>query len=636
MKILFKIIFNILIIIGINFSAYAFSTDWKISSDGVNDIIKMRISSATEGVVGLYNIPISLEIVTSTGWKIYWRNPGDSGLPTEITFDGSQNLKNFNILWPAPFRFSTFGIDTFGYEGKIILPINLIPERVNEEINLISQISLLACNEICIPFKQDFVLNIPNKPHAPNLNTRERAKYLSLVPKLIIPKGFSIGAVALNEDGILLERIKFPINNYDVFVENEKGINFGKPIKSGNNILLPKLNENIKILDEELIKLTFVSESVSFEKKIKLIQTRQNINSYFSFFEEITIFILISFVGGFLLNFMPCVLPIISLKLGSIITENLTQQNNIRMSFVFTSLGITSSFLILAIALISLKHFGHSISWGMQFQNSSFLLLITLVILLFGFNMLGLFEIRLPRILLDLMPKNHQGFIGDFLRGFLTTIMSTPCSAPFVGTAITFAFSESYSIMLIIFFTMSIGLSSPWILVAVYPKFINYLPSSGKWMLKLKYVLGVLLLLTSVWTLSMFSKSVSINNSSENYYSENGPTLLWEKGLAQKLASEGNIVLIDITADWCITCKLNKFIIYNNKKINEKIQNGDLKIIQGDWTLPNEDILNFLAENKRYGIPYNSVHGPNNIEGIILPEILTVKTLLNTIKQVKE
>jgi suppressor for copper-sensitivity B len=272
----------------------------------------------------------------------------------------------------------------------------------------------------------------------------------------------------------------------------------------------------------------------------------------------------------------------------------------------------------------------------MQFQNSSFLLLITLVILLFGFNMLGLFEIRLPRILLDLMPKNHQGFIGDFLRGFLTTIMSTPCSAPFVGTAITFAFSESYSIMLIIFFTMSIGLSSPWILVALYPKFINYLPSSGKWMLKLKYVLGVLLLLTSVWTLSMFSKSVSINNFSENYYSENGPTLLWEKGLAQKLASEGNIVLIDITADWCITCKLNKFIMYNNKKINEKIQNGDLKIIQGDWTLPNEDILNFLAENKRYGIPYNSVHGPNNIEGIILPEILTVKTLLNTIKQVKE
>ena len=169
--------------------------------------------------------------------------------------------------------------------------------------------------------------------------------------------------------------------------------------------------------------------------------------------------------------------------------------------------------------------------------------------------MLGLFEIRLPRILLDLMPKNHQGFIGDFLRGFLTTIMSTPCSAPFVGTAITFAFSESYSIMLIIFFTMSIGLSSPWILVAVYPKFINYLPSSGKWMLKLKYVLGVLLLLTSVWTLSMFSKSVSINNSSENNYSENGPTLMWEKGLAQKLASEGNIVLIDITADWCITCK---------------------------------------------------------------------------------
>ena len=636
MKILFKIIFNFLIVISINFSSYALSTDWKISSVGENDIIKMRISSATEGVEGLDNIPISLEIVTSSGWKIYWRNPGDSGLPTEITFDGSQNIKNFNIQWPAPFRFSTFGIDTFGYEGKIILPINLIPETINEEINLISQISLLACNEICIPFKQDFELNIPKKAHAPNLNTRERAKYLSLVPKPSIPKGFSIGSVSLNEDGILLEGIKFPVNNYDVFVENEKGINFGKPIKSGNNILLPKLNENIKILDEELIKLTFVSESVSFEKKITLIQTRQDINSYFAIFVEITIFILISFIGGFLLNFMPCVLPIISLKLSSIITGNLTQQKNIRKSFIFTSLGIISSFFMLAIALITLKYFGNSISWGMQFQNSSFLLLITLIIFLFGLNMLGLFEVRLPRILLDLMPKNHQGLIGDFLRGYLTTIMATPCSAPFVGTAITFAFSESYLIMLIIFFTMSIGLSSPWILVAAYPKFVKYLPSTGKWMIKLKYFLGVLLLLTSVWTFSMFFKSFNNKNVSEKYFSKNDPTLLWEKGLAQKLASEGNLVLIDITADWCITCKLNKLIIFNNKKINEKILKGDLKFIQGDWTLPNENILNFLAENRRYGIPYNSVHGPNNIEGVILPEILTVKTILNAIKQVKE
>ena len=143
-----------------NFHASANTSDWKVSSAGENTVLQMRLTSSTEGTEGLKEIPISLEVITNPGWKIYWRHPGDSGLPTEINFNDSSNVKSFQIFWPAPFRFSTFGIDTFGYEGQIIFPINVIPEIVNEMINLNTQISLLACNEICIPFQEEISLQI--------------------------------------------------------------------------------------------------------------------------------------------------------------------------------------------------------------------------------------------------------------------------------------------------------------------------------------------------------------------------------------------------------------------------------------------------------------------------------------------
>ena len=617
-----------------NFNAFADTSDWKVSSAGENKVLQMRLTSSTEGTEGLQEIPISLEVITNPGWKIYWRYPGDSGLPTEINFNNSSNVKGFQIFWPAPFRFSTFGIDTFGYEGQIIFPINVIPEIVNEMINLNTQISLLACNEICIPFQEEISLQIPKTTSRPNINTRVRAQFLSLVPRKITSDKYSFGEVLLTKDGILLKNPKFPNKDFDIFVENDNGINFGKPIKKGNNFLLPKLNNDIYEFKKYLLNFTFVSSNISFEQQIiskKEIENK-NLNTWFF---EVIIYVIISFLGGLLLNIMPCVLPVISLKLTSIIDKNEIEIEKVRKSFLITSSGIISSFILLAATLISLKYFGHSISWGMQFQNSYFLFLMSLVILAFGLNMLNVFEIYLPNKILNLLSIKHQGNVDDFLRGFLTTLLATPCSAPFVGTAITFAFSESYLNMFSIFFFMSLGLAFPWLSIAIFPKTLSYLPSPGKWMMFVKYILGSGLLITSIWIFSIFLTSLNYNINFSYQSQKDDHIITWEKGLANKLAKDGQVALVDITADWCLTCKLNKYTIFNNKFLNEEIKKGNIKFIQADWTLPDQKILDFLGENGRYGIPFNIVHGPKKVNGIVLPEVISVQSLLRVIEKVK-
>ena len=633
-KNLIKIIF-VTILLVINCSVYAATSDWKISKLNENKILQMRLFSGTEGVIGIKKIPIAFEVITNPGWKIYWRYPGDAGLPTQIDYSNSINIKKLDIFWPAPFRFSTFGIDTFGYEGQTIFPLSIIPENENETIVLNSKINLLACNEICIPFSENIILEIPNKTHKLNYKARERAQFLSLVPKNYIPDGFSLGSISLIEEGIILSDPIIPENNFDIFIENDKGINFGKPSKKGNDIFLPAFGDfNSKDLLGNQITITFVGEELSFESK-KIINDLKT-KDLFSFnLNKLLYFIFIAFIGGIILNCMPCVLPVISLKLSKIFDENSYQTPKIKTSFLITTLGIISSFFLLGLALILIKNLGYAISWGMQYQNLYFLSLMSLVMFAFGLNMVGIFQITLPFDILKIVPKRKTGNLSDFLNGFLATLLATPCSAPFVGTAITFAFSENNFNMILIFISMGIGLSVPWLLVAFFPRILNYFPKPGKWMVIFKKLLGMGMLITAFWIFSILLSSYYSIFGSSNDYLESNYVVKWEKGLAKRLAEQGETVILDISADWCLTCKLNKIVIFNIDELSQGIKSGKIKFIQGDWTLPNAEILEFLGENKRYGIPFNVVYGPQNSNGIILPEILTKKVLLKALENVK-
>ena len=199
-------------------------------------------------------------------------------------------------------------------------------------------------------------------------------------------------------------------------------------------------------------------------------------------------YVLISLIAGLILNVMPCVFPVLSIKLMSVLSS---EKNNTIVSFITTAFGIITSFLLLGMMFIILQYFNISIAWGMQFQQPYFLIFITLIVFLFMMNMFGQFEINLPHTLsnLNVIGSSNKFFLKDFFNGFFATLMATPCSAPFVGTAITAAFTQNNMTGMSIFLFMGIGMSLPYLVFALFPKLIKFLPKPGKWMIYVKYFL---------------------------------------------------------------------------------------------------------------------------------------------------
>ena len=615
--------------------SHATTSGWKkYSTQDNKNILDLRLTSATEGVGRLSKIPASLEILPFQGWKTYWRSPGDAGLPTEIILKNSENVKEIKILWPAPHRFSIFGIDTFGYKGRTLLPLEIYPENTGEDINIHAEINILACKDICVPVTKEVFLFIPSGPEKPTEFARLRAEFVSLVPKKLLPYNVSFDQLLIDENGIILKGIEIPKIDFDIIVENKHGLSFGKPNWVDNTtLLIPLINDinGLKKINDKL-NLIFLSKDFNFEieKNISSIQSIYN-NRNDRDWRKILSIVLIAFLGGLILNVMPCVFPVLALKLSKVLSTEKKQLIKIRYGFLFTALGIVLSFLTLSIILILIRELGVNINWGMQFQYPIFLGIMSFLILIFGINMIGSFEFKLPDKFATVISKNYAGYVGDFFTGFFATILSTPCSAPFVGTAISIAFIENNFFMTIIFLFMGLGLSIPWIIIAIFPKLLSILPKPGKWMLYTKKFLGFGLILTSIWLVSIIFPLANISKFNKDNDFIHNLTIEWELGLAEKLAKKGEVIIVDVTADWCLTCKINKLNVLESKLIKEKIQGEKVKFIQADWTQPNQAILDYLFSFRRFAVPFNVIYGPNKPNGILLKEILTVKDVVEAI-----
>jgi len=324
-----------------------------------------------------------------------------------------------------------------------------------------------------------------------------------------------------------------------------------------------------------------------------------------------------------------------------------------------------------------LQYLSFSIAWGMQFQQPYFLIFITLVIFLFMMNMFGQFEISLPIQLSNLtyFGNSNNKFFKDYFNGFFATLMATPCSAPFVGTAITAAFTQSYLIGISIFLFMGVGMSLPYLFIAAFPELIRFIPKPGKWMIYVKYILGLLLLATIVWLINIllsfynnyfiillilsflflsyrqkipFQKNiitmiilfVIFSTSSLRFFQQN-ITLESEKDWLNffevdmdQLINDNKLVFLDITADWCATCQFNKVNVINSKKIVELFNDNQVTLVRADWTRPNQKINNFLEKYDRFGIPFNAFFSKNFPEGILLSELLSTKEIVITLNKI--
>jgi len=653
------------------------SSDWSVSETSKLRLISPYSQNDSN------NIVIGLEYQMEQGWKTYWKSPGDGGFAQTISWDNSTNVKNVNILWPTPIEFEILGLTSVGYQNDVIFPLEIELENKLKNTFLNLHVNFLICKEVCIPGDATLFLEIPSGEKKLTDNYFNLEKALSLLPEEDFNSSYikEINLKTFSDDKKSTFQLQFKSDkvfyNPQIFLHSP----FGLPVvknsisySNDNKRITTDFNFDKNLISENKFSLEIIikDKNHNFKQVLDVQMQNQSLNletnrTYFYY-------ILISLIAGLILNVMPCVFPVLSIKLMSVFSS---EKHNTSVSFITTALGIITSFVLLGLIFLFLQYFNMSIAWGMQFQNPYFLIFITLVIFLFMMNMFGQFEIILPSQLnnLSFLDNSNNKYLKDFFNGFFATLMATPCSAPFVGTAITAAFTQSYAIGISIFLFMGIGMSLPYLLIASFPKLIKFLPKPGKWMVYVKYILGLLLLATVLWLLNILSNFFNtyfltlliifflvLSYRQKISFQRNAVTILvlfsifslsslkaFQQNIiidnekdwlnffdieVDQLINNKQLVFLDITADWCATCQFNKLNVLNSESVIKLLKDNKVTLVRADWTRPNKNINIFLEKYDRFGIPFNAFFSNNFPEGLLLSELLSEKEMVNAINKI--
>lgn len=647
--------------------------------------VEARLVASVTGTGDLATLPIGLDLRLEPGWKTYWRSPGDAGFAPRLDWSGSHNLKSAELGYPAPYRFSILGFETAGYDTAVMLPISATPEQPGQPVNLRLSAELLVCSTVCIPQTVTLALDLPAGEATPAPSANDIARAQAAIPTDGRVAGLEV--VRVGTEGRILEVElvgRETLISPDIFVETAPPVPFVQPERQFSDddrrvVLRLAYPQSIDLAGRPLT-LTITDGVRAAEVKVVaepgLASAPQGLWAM----------IALALLGGLILNLMPCVLPVLSLKLLSVIKQGGKSPGSLRAGFLASAAGIITSFLLLAGGLLLVKAAGGMVGWGIQFQQPLFLGFMTLLVTLFAANLWGLFEVPLPRGLADRLSGGTAGdgnsIAGNFATGMFATLLATPCSAPFLGTAVGFALARGPVEVLAIFAALGVGLAAPYLLVALFPALARILPRPGRWMITLRHILGGALLLTALWLLSVLTAqlgsagvvvvasllglvllvlllgrtlgktlvrglvtvlalaSLAVPMLWQPPQREAGVTTAkgswvpFDQSAIATQVSAGRVVFVDVTADWCITCQANKRLVLDGGVIAARLADtGTLMAMQADWTRPDEGIARYLASYGRYGIPFNIVYGPGAPAGIILPELLTEAAVLDALNR---
>ena len=660
---------------------------------------EVRLVSAVSAMGNLQELPLGLEFRLAPGWKIYWRTPGEAGLPPTLDLQMANGAPlQSQIEWPVPKRFNAFGFDNFGYADAVILPVAVRGYDRGAALQIRGQIEALVCSDICVPLAGALRLDLADGPAEPSSMAMVIAQFAAKVPRIDAPSPIKI-ATAWQSGSQL--KIGFAATSQpvtEIFVEGPAGIAFKQPVFA-NNIAVIDVEGDLKTpLAGQTVDLTviagddFTTQSIIVAKDAPLagsFAAGKPMPTDAGAMAQFWTVIGFAFLGGLILNLMPCVLPVLAIKLAAIIEASGQSRGFVRLRFGAGAMGILSSFAILAAGLAALRLAGGQIGWGIQFQSPVFLAIMLLVLGLFTLNMLDRFFLPIPAFLQasfrgDGQNTNGQNtnqqarpaiLFGDFMAGMLATLLATPCSAPFVGSAVTVALTGDMAQLFAVFMAMGAGLAAPWGLVVLFPALVGFLPRPGHWMVWLKRGLAGLLIATMIW-LGWLLQTIQGGPAALLLLGLIGFVLLailcrqkigillagaglfaglaflpapaivapqanglvwqvWSNDASAAARAEGKLVFVDVTADWCITCKANKALVLETAPIAPMlaalVDDGKLVMLKADWTRPDPRIAAFLASHDRFGIPFNIIYGPKAPEGVLLGELLRADMVENAL-----
>ena len=611
---------------------------------------------------------IGIKMDMQKNWHTYWKNPGDSGGPIKVSWNLPDGVAVSDIYWPTPKLIPYSPLMTYGYKDFVIFPFKVTYESFNELKNIKADIDFLICDDICVPEKAQIDTSFEKIPFS-----QELKKWISKVPYVIFP------ILANQNENNLQLRFSFndEIENIYFFIDQQDIVLHSKAqslSKEKDNWLLSISTENNPKHNEKLNGVIVIND------ESYLIDSDLSINSYSK--ETITIIkaLILAFIGGLILNLMPCVFPIISLKVLSFISLGGDSTFKIRAHSIMFSFGVLASFLFIATLLIMLKSSGSSVGWGFQLQSPLIVGLLSLIMFLIGLILLMDINLGSSFTRLGSIGSNSTNYSSSFATGVLAVVVASPCTAPFMGAAIGYALIQPSSVTLPIFLSLGLGFAFPYLLISFRPSLISSLPQPGKWMETLKEFFAFPMFATALWLLWVFSLQTSADalinllisillisfviwfytKVSQNYLkillpitlllilifqinqflsistidvNDDEPNLTWNIDTENELISSNQAYLINFTAAWCITCQANDKVALSRKSVKEYLKNNNIEYIIADWTNRDENILKVLNNYGRSGVPLYVFWKPGMQDPIVLPSILTESLVLDTLNK---
>ncbi|WP_260512868.1 protein-disulfide reductase DsbD family protein [Serratia fonticola] len=642
-----------------------------------NDHAKVRLRADTSNGD---ETRVLLAVELEKGWKTYWRSPGEGGIAPTITWQGNPPAATW--FWPTPQRFDVAGISTQGYQQRVTLPIvfkGTVPQQ------LAGTLTLSTCSNVCILTDYPFKLDLTT-PADPKFN-HDFAQAMGQVP---IASGLvdSLRAGYRNGELQISAERTAGWQQPELFFDTVAETDLGKPTVSSDG---ESLQARIPVSDGwgdaapdlrgKQLRLVISDGGIAQEATLT-IGGPLALPSTVAF--PLWQAVLMALAGGFILNLMPCVLPVLGMKLGSILQVEQRDRRSVRWQFLASSLGIVVSFMALALLMTLLRLSNHALGWGIQFQNPWFIGFMVLVTLLFSANLFGLFHLQLSSSLnTKLATHNGRGLSGHFWQGAFATLLATPCSAPFLGTAVAFALAAPLPVLWGMFVALGIGMSLPWLLIAAWPALALRLPRPGRWMNGMRLALGLLMLVSSLWLLSLMTNHIGVKPTlivgailllglllavwqrlgarsagiaTASVLVVGGLALLvgsltanqWRQPLHDNIAwqplseqaivqalADNKRVFVDVTADWCVTCKANKYNVLLRDEVQKALIAEDVVALRGDWSRPSESISTFLQQRGSVAVPFNQIYGPGSPDGEVLSPLLTREAVLQALSTAK-
>lgn len=672
------------------------------------ELVKASLLADTSAVVAGKPFNVGLLLRMAPGWHTYWKYSGDAGLPTEIKWNLPPGWKVGDIQWPIPLKTIDPGdILTYGYQDEVLLIQEITPsEKVADaSIKLSAQADWLVCEKICIPGGASPVLELPVSTLAEPKNTDLFARYRRLLSQKFPDTKTATATWSRSGNDFLLKVSSEQIANY-------QAIDFF-PLPQGNTVVGHPSVES-RAGNEISFKIPVESADKSLSSIPGLIVFAQHENGNDRSAWEIgptqaaaakpataipqpsrglATFLFFGFIGGFILNLMPCVLPVISLKIFGFIKHAGKDRRGVFRNGIAFIAGIFVWFVGLALLLIALKSAGHQVTWAAQFTNPYFVLVLSVIVLVFALDLFGVFEITLPQVVTHRMlhSAEREGEAGSFFQGLFATALATPCTAPFLGTAIGFAFTQSSGVILLMFISVAAGMSAPYFLLSAQPAWMKFLPQPGAWMVHVKQFMGFLLLATLLFLIYVLGAQRGLEGAiwascflliiavacwmkgaflvptasplkrgfvvvlmlmlllgsgvyfiGDKFHAA-APDLVqiqqgdWQPFTPERLQNErdqGHAVFVDFTAAWCLTCKFNEKAVLENSEVRDAFQRHGVVKLKADWTNGDPIITKLLQQFGRPGVPLYVLYPGKSQEPIVFPELLTKNILLDKLQTV--